>query len=212
MVHGKYSSIIMSEEEYHIIFPKTQVNFTREDLIFIINHIKSRYTSTLYFKLHCYDKRNNEIYTYTSPRWLINETYSRRQRAFSLSSDVYDKILYTQIELITIGISSENPLYFTECMFSEYDGDNMEYHVPNDVMKEVEIGLINSRYVNLYDGDGNFLQVIRPTAEDITNTTLLKSTCTVLAPHLYEESDIDDPVEVFMEYINQTEQIIDVLR
>lgn len=202
----------MSEEEYHILFPKIQVNFNKEDLIFIINNIKSRYTSTLYFKLHCYDRTNTEIYTYTSPRWMIDEVYTRRQRAFSLSSDVYSKILYTQIELITIGISSENPLYFTECMFAEYDGDNMEYHVPNDVMADVQIGFVKNWYVNLYDSDGNFLQVIRPTGGNITNTTLTKSTCTVLAPHLYEESDIDDPVEIFMEYINQTEQRIDVLR
>lgn len=168
--------------------------------------------STLYFKLHCYDKSDTEIYTYTSPRWVIDTEYKKRSRYFELSDDVYENVLYTQIELITLGISSENPLYFTECMFSEYEGDNMDYHMPQEVIKDVKVGFLNSRYVNLYNSEGNYLQVIRPTGKDITTNNLVKDTCTVLSPHLTDESDIDDPINIFMEFINQTEQRIDVLR
>lgn len=200
------------EEEYHILFPKTQVNFTKNQLVFHINHIKSRNLSTLFFKLHCFDKRDNEIYVYTSPRWVIDSEYSSRTRVFEISNTVYEQVLYTQIELISLGNSSENPLYFTECMFAEYDGDNVEYHQPSEQIRDVEVGFLNSRYVNLYTQSGDYLQVIRPTGKNITTNTLIKDTCTVLAPHLVEESDIDDPVNIFMEFINQTEQRIDVLR
>ena len=202
----------MTEEEYHILFPKIQVNFTKNDLVFHINNIKSRHLSTLHFKLHCFDKHDEEIYVYTSPRWVIDNEYSARTRAFTISDKVYDEVLYTQIELITLGITSENPLYFTECMFAEYDGDNVIYHEPSEVIRDVEIGFINSRYVNLYTSDGDYLQVIRPTGKGITTNTLVRETCTVLAPHLENEADIDDPINIFMEFINQTEQRIDVLR
>lgn len=201
----------MVEEEYRIKFPKIQVNFSSSDLFFLINHVKSREVSALYFKLHCYDKSNTEFYTYVSPRWIITKDYSKKIRTFSLSDDVYDKVLYTRIELIAVGNSSENPLYFTECMFGEDEGV-YEYHTPHEVLKEYTIGFLNSCYVNLYDNDGNYLQIIRPNRENISNNVINHSTCTVLAPHLYEESDIDDPVNVFLEFINQTEQRIDVLR
>lgn len=201
----------MVEEEYHIKFPKIQVNFSRPELLFLINQVKSRHPSVLYFKLHCYDKTDTKIYTYTSPRWAVSDEYRKKTRIFELSKDIYEKVLYTQIELISLGNSSENPLYFTECMFAEYDGE-LDYHKPNEAITHLEVGLLNSRYINLYDNDGNFLQVIRPDGKNIFTDRLSASTCTVLAPHLSEESDIDDPVNVFLEFINQTEQRIDVLR
>ena len=200
------------EEEYHILFPRIQVNFTKPDLVFLINKIRSRSMSALYFKFHCYNRANELLYTYTSPRWVIDTEYQQRWRAFELPDEVYDEVLCTQIELITIGNSSENPLYFTECMLSEYNGDNVKYHEPNEVIKNKKVGFLNSRYANLYTYDGNYVQVIRPQGDDFNTGELTKSTCSVLAPHLSEESDIDDPVNIFMEFINQTEQRIDVLR
>ena len=201
----------MSEEEYSIKFPKIQANFSSTNLVFIINQIKSRLTSVLYFKCHFYDRHNTIIYTYVSPRWVIDTEYKTRKRTFSISNDVYKEVIDVQIELIAIGNSSENPLHFTECMFAEDDGINV-YHMPNEVIKETNIGFLKSRYVNLYDRNGNYVQIIRPTGQDFTTKTLTKSTCTVLAPHLSNEGDIDDDVNVFMEFINQSEQRIDVLR
>ena len=197
------------ETEYHFTFPKTPTTFITNTVTFSINHIKSRLLSVLYFKLHCYDKSDTEIYTYTSPRWVIDTDWRRRVRTFYLPNGVEEDIVYTQIELISIGVSSLNPLYFTECMLNE-KGD-IGYHQPSE-HRELTVGFLNSRYVNLYSNDGNFLQVIRPQGDKIETNKLLKSTCTVIAPHLAEESDIDDPINIFMEFINQTEQRIDVLR
>lgn len=202
----------MTEEEFHIKFPKTFVQFNSSNLVFLINHVKSRLTSVLYFKLHCYDKLDNLIYTYVSPRWVIDTEYTKRRRFFTLSDDVLENTAYTQIELISIGTSSENPLFFTECMFAESSNLDVEYHVPNDVVKTATVGLHQSMYALLYNQSGSYLQVIRPYGDGFLTNCLTKSSCTVLAPHFEDESDIDTPVNIFMEFINQKEQRIDVLR
>jgi len=199
----------MSETEYHLKFPKTQIRFESDEITFSINHIKSRLTSVLYFIFHCYDKTDTEIHTYVSPRWVIDTEYKRRTRTFTIPQTIVDRTLSTRIELVAIGINSENPLYFTECMLNE--GEDIGYHIPHQQVNKT-VGLLNSRYVNLYDKEGNFLQVIRPQGDRISTNKLDKSTCTVLAPHFFEESDIDDPINIFMEFINQTDQRIDVLR
>lgn len=199
----------MTEIEYHLKLPKTPILFNEEEVTFSINHIKSRLTSVLYFNFYCYNKSDTKIYTYTSPRWVIDTTYQRRSRTFTLPSDVVDETAYTQVELVVIGITSENPLYFTECMLNE--GEDIGYHQPHEQINRT-IGLHNSRYVNLYDAEGNFLQIIRPQGDKLATNKIDKSTCTVLAPHFHDEEDIDDPINVFMEFINQTEQRIDVLR
>lgn len=199
----------MSEIEYHLKFPRTQILFNEDEITFSINHIKSRLTSILYFLFYCYDKTGTKIYTYTSPRWVIDTEYSRRSHTFNIPTDIVDATAYTQVELVAIGITSENPLYFTECMLNE--GEDIGYHQPQEQIVRT-IGLHNSRYVNLYNADGNFLQVIRPQGDQMATNKIDKSTCTVLAPHFHDEEDIDDPINVFLEFINQTEQRIDVLR
>ena len=65
----------------------------------------------------------------------------------------------------------------------------------------------NSRYINLYNNDGNYLQVIRPMGDNLTTNVLTKSTCSVLAPHFHDEEDIDDPVNIFLEFINQNREL-----
>ena len=202
----------MSEIEYSLKFPKTTVMFDTNELQFSINHIKSRLMSTLYFKLHCFDRTGeNIIYTYTSLRWVIETDWKRKSRVFEIPYDLLESIYYTQIELVAVGIDSENPLYFTECMLNEMP-EQSEYHLPQGKIN-ISVGLVNSRYVNLYNIDDDvYLQVIRPNGDDIATNKLPKSTCTVLAPHLANESDIDDPVNIFMEFINQVDQRIDVLR
>lgn len=199
----------MNETEYHLKFPLTPILFTDEEITFSINYIKSRLTSVLYFKLHCYNRSETEIYTYTSPRWVIDTVYSRRSRTFTIPENILEQTYFTRIELVAVGITSENPLYFSECMLNE--GDDIGYYSPNEHIN-YSVKFQNSRYVNLYNQDGNFLQVIRPQGDSIDTNKLLKSTCTVLAPHFFDEEDIDDPVNIFAEFINQTEQRIDVLR
>ena len=56
-----------------------------------------------------------------------------------------------------------------------------------------------SCYANLYNEDGKFLQVIRPSKDDIFINKITASEVTVLAPHLEDEAEEDSPVNLFFE-------------
>ena len=216
--------------QYHILFPKTQIQFSRNDLTFSIDHIKSRKPSVLYFHLHCFDidgdlikiDNNNKIidktsegyddgYTvYTSDRWVIGTVYEHRHSPIELSDEIIENTVYTQIEIITMGIDSENPLYFNKAMLQE--GEFKEYHMPSEIETELLVGFHNNVYANLYKDDGDYLQVIRPNREAIHTNMIDKGEYTILAPHFDDDVDFDDDVAVFIEAMNQREQTIDVLR
>ena len=93
---------------------------------------------------------------------------------------------------------------------TEYNG----YHVPQelDKMNSHTIELPSNLYANLYDKDGNYLQVIRPNKEQFNTNTLNKAQYTILAPHFESVEDVDSHIAVFLEAMNQREQKIDVLR
>ena len=96
-------------------------------------------------------------------------------------------------------------------MFNE--GEVISYHEPNEVVEKANIGLDKSGYANLYnDDEDTYLQVIRPDKKQIRSDVLSKCHCTVLAPHIESEPSVDSPINLFLEFINQTEQRIDVLR
>lgn len=203
--------------QYHMLFPMTRILFNNTQLTFSINHIKSRQPSVLYFKLHCYDahidsdgKPTNEIYTYTSDRWVIGTVYEHRETTFNITEEAMENTAYTQIEVITMGIDSENPLYFTEVMFQE--GAFSDYHSPSEVKTSSLIGLHNNTYANLYTSDGEYLQVIRPNREAFHTDKLDKAETTILAPHFPDDEDFDSDIAVFIEAMNQREQTINVLR
>lgn len=199
------------EEEYLIKLPKADAYFMDDDLSFSIGNIRSRETSTLYFILELFDMSDNLIYTYTSERWVIDTVYSSRHRDFKIPSEFTDMSAKYQITLIASGISSENPLYFNNIMFREGEWDG-EYHQTDEYITEYEIQFNKSSYANLYSPNGTYLQVIRPSKAKLHTNKLDKCICTVLAPHLEYETDVDSPVAVFLEFINMTEQRIDVLR
>lgn len=203
------------ELEYHLTLPKEVVIFSNNQLTFSIDKMKSRLPSVVYFILHLYDRDGDEILlnnrpVYTSRRWAVDRTYSTYHTTFEIDDSLVDMAVKFQLELVMINITSENPLYFNGLMFNE--GEYMDYHEPSEIQTEKEIGFINSSYANLYSLDGNFLQVIRPTRTKMFTNKLSASPCTVIAPHFDDEPDIDHPINIFMEFINQTEQRIDVLR
>lgn len=211
--------VIMTQQiQYHLFFPVTQVLFSKNELSFTINHIKSRVPSVVYFRLHCYDmildsetrKPSHEIYTFTSPRWVVGTVYETRTHTFTIPDDIVEDTAYTQIELVTMGIDSENPLYFSEVMFQE--GVFSEYHSPSEEIKSIPIAFHNNSYANLYTDDGEYLQVIRPNREAFHTDVLDKAQYTILAPHFEDDENFDDDVAVFIEAMNQREQTINVLR
>lgn len=216
--------------QYHILLPKTQILFEKNDLTFSIDHIKSRIPSVLYFHLHCFDidgdlikinnngkiiDKNSEGYNngytvYTSDRWVIGTVYEHRESYFEISDEIIEETAYTQIEIVTMGIDSENPLYFNKIMLQEGQFD--DYHQPSEIETSLLVGFQNNTYANFYKDDGDYLQVIRPQKEALHTNILDKAECTILAPHFDDDIDFDDDVAVFIEAMNQREQTIDVLR
>ena len=196
--------------EYHLLFPKTHILFTENDLTFSINQIRSRKPSVLYVQLHFFDMDGELIDTLVSDRWVIGTVYEHRECKFTIDDSLIQQTTYTQIEMVLMGIDSENPLYFTEVMLQQ--GDFEHYHKPSDLITNLPVKLINNMYANLIKDDGDYLQVIRPKMEDFTTTTLTGAEYTILAPHFADDEDFDDDVAVFMELLNQREQTIDVLR
>lgn len=197
--------------QYHLKFPLTQVLFSNNELTFSIDNIRSRVPSVLYFKLHCYDiSKTNEIYTYTSDRWVIGTVYEHRHTTFEIPENILEDVAYTQIEVITMGIDSENPLYFNKVMFQE--GEFEEFHEPSELQESVLVGFKTNTYANLYTDNGEYLQVIRPNKESFHSDNLDKAQVTILAPHFEDDEDFDDDVAVFIEAMNQREQKIEILR
>ena len=197
-------------DEYHIKLPMTDALFLDNHLSFSIQHIRSREPSTLYFKVEFYDMHDTLLHTYTSNRWMIDTVYNTRFRNFTIPVDVADATAKYKVTLIAEGLSSENPLYFVGLMFQE--GDYSDYHTVSEAITDVKIGFNKSSYANLYSQNGSYLQVIRTSKTDMHTNKLDKCACTVLAPHLAEENVFDDPINVFLEFLNQTDQRIDVLR
>lgn len=162
---------------------------------------------------------------YTSDRTVIGTSYGDEPsyvHPFSIPSkytkddkqrSVIEDTFYYVIEIITLGVDSENPLYFNQMMFQEgleYNG----YHEPQemDKMNSHLINLPQNLYANLYDYEGNYLQVIRPNKEPFNTNNLGKAKYTILAPHFENDTGVDNHIDVFLEAMNQTEQRIDVLR
>lgn len=203
------------ELEYHIKLPKQVVIFSDNELTFSIDKMKSRLPCVVYFILHLFDKNDDEVLVNQKPvhissRWVVDKTYSTYYDTFEIDESFVDNAVQFQIELVLINVTSENPLYFNGLMFNE--GEYKEYHEPSELETEKEIGFLNSSYTNLYSSNGYFLQVIRPTRAKMFTNRLSASQCSVLAPHFDDERVVDHPINIFMEFINQTEQRIDVLR
>ena len=208
--------------EYRLKLPKQNVLFDTVDLTFSINHLRSRRPSIIYFILHLYDMSNNEILiddnpVFISERSVVGTKFDLENAdyvyTFSIPQSALDSAVYNQLEIRTLGVDSENPLYFSELMLqegTEYNG----YHVPQelDKMNSHTIELPSNLYANLYDKDGNYLQVIRPNKEQFNTNTLNKAQYTILAPHFESDEDVDSHIAVFLEAMNQREQKIDVLR
>lgn len=229
MVYGELEQ--MSDLEYKVLFPKepSEVHFMKNTLSFGIEHLKSRLPCSVYFILHLYDENNEEIgheivhiidheeiveiepvYEFKS-RWIVDNTYSTYFETFNINQEFVDRSVKYQIELRFDGVTSENPCYFNGLMFNEGEWDG--YHKPYEMRDKVVIGFQNTGYVNLYDDDNEtFLQVIRPNQDGFNTSELTGSGCTVLAPHIPSEPSVDDPLNLYLEFINQTEQRIDVLR
>lgn len=197
--------------KYKLTFRETQIRVSDDEITFTIGQIKSRSMSVVYFKFYAYDLRKNLIAEYTNERWVITTEYTEKTKTFTIPlSASYEPqdIDSVVIELYTIGIDSENPLYFNRVMLNS--GGYLDYHQPNEAIKDIEVGFKTNKYVNLYDSSDGFLQIIRPYGESFSTEKLTPSQTTILVPHLDNETSFDNPTSIFYEYMYMVEQVIGV--
>ena len=198
---------------FHLTFPRVQKNFDATLLSFSIGNIKSRVASVAQIKLHCYNYLGNEILVnsdavHIGNRFVVTTEYQEHVETISLTADQLSKTYEFEVELILYGITSENPCWFNQVMLEV--GEHSEYHKPSEAIDEAAVVFKNNNYAVLYNIEGEGLQVIRPTHDLITTKNITKSPYTILAPHLDNEPVMDAPSRLMMEFINQTEQYIQI--
>lgn len=201
--------------EFHITFPKFQKNIDDGNVVFSIGNIKSRVPSVIYFKFHCYDLHDDEILVNSQPvhvgkRFVVTPLYREYLEEFEIPENILSRTFSFEIELILLGITSENPCWFNQIMFEK--APHTEYHKPDESFEKSKVLFNNNNYVVLFNIYGNSLQVIRPYKDNFDTKTLTASKCTVLAPHLDDEIKQDTPANLMQEFINQTEQYIQILK
>lgn len=184
-------------------------NFAETTLTFSIQKIKSK-NDVVVIKpsIHFYNIGKTELSSETA-MWIIGSTYNKYSYEINVS-DIED-IAYYKVKLTIYNLKEGNALSFNHIQLAE--GNVTEYHQPEQDIPKTRIRVQNNFYANLYtSSDESYLQVIRPYYNDIDTETLSKSKATVIAPHLTNEEETDTPSNLGLEFMNQCEQVIEILR
>lgn len=205
----------MTQTEYHIRFQKIRNPIENLNLTFVIGNMKCRTYAVVYFVLHAYNNRGDEIYSvgnkpiYTSKRWVVDESYRQYIEEFSVTDKQLKQFAFIQIELVAINVDDNNPLWFTQCMLT--DDVFFAYHAPNEAKAESEVNLINNCYADMFiTHSDSYLQIIRPSKKSFTTNKLTKNDITVIAPHLADEPQVDKSSNLLMEFLNQKEETTNI--
>lgn len=98
--------------------------------------------------------------------------------------------------------------------FMYYDGDaiiNHDIDTSRLYAEQVTINFADTYFANIYnDKDSYGLCVARPYQEPFTLTSLKASSETVLIPYTKKANEWDKPQQVFLEYLNAKQQVIDI--
>lgn len=199
--------------KYIITLPKEKLTkkFNTPRLTLTIGKMKSQdiCITTPILTLHNLNKK--QIKQYKGKQWVTANNYKEYTQTYNITEEELHETAYIQIQLETIGINSETPLYFNNLMLNE--GDYTTYHQPDQTLEETSIYFINNFYTNLYTKNtDSYLEIIRPNYDNLTTKTLNKSKVTILAPHLIGEDIIDSPENLSLEYMNMSDQVIEILR
>ena len=95
-----------------------------------------------------------------------------------------------------------------------YDGDailNHDIDTSRAFAEQVTINFADTYFANIYnDKDNCGLCIARPNQEPFTLTSLKASSETVLIPYMKKATEWDKPQQVFLEYLNAKQQVIDI--
>lgn len=199
------------EREFKIRTNKFLHEISDDTLTFAIDQMKCRTLAVVYFKIHAYDMNDDELLVngdalYVSKRWVVSGEFHTFFETFTLDSKLSRLIKELSVELCMIRVGINNPLTFTgvRLMNGEYDGVHHESSEA-DIIHTIEFP--NNPYVNLYSSNTtDYLQIIRPYKNLITTSEIKRDKCTILAPHIAGEDNIDNPSNLILEVMNQEEQ------
>lgn len=95
-----------------------------------------------------------------------------------------------------------------------YDGDailNHDVDTSRAFAEQVTINFADTYFANIYDENSSCgLCIARPYQEPFTLTSLKASSETVLIPYMKKSTEWDKPQQVFLEYLNAKQQVIDI--
>lgn len=186
-------------------------NFSNNKLSLYIGNLKCDDIVFLRPIIEVYTTGKSLIRTHYGKWKVIGNEYQQLYNGFTLNQGDMERIGYYRISLQFDGVTLHNKLYFNHLQLAEGTVD--KYHQPESSIPKTSIKLINNFYVNLYQSTtDNYLQVIRPYYNNFDTETLTKSKVTVLAPHLANEDDIDSPQNIGLEFMNASDQVIEILR
>lgn len=188
-----------------------QRNFSTRKLSYYIDNI--RCDDLMFAKpfIDLYTTGKSHIATYNGDWNVVGSEYQPILSTLNISSNHLQRTGYYTVGLMVDGATLHNKLYFNHLQLAE--GVIDKYHQPESSIPKTSIKLVNNFYVNLYQSNTeNYLQVIRPYYNNFDTETLTKSKVTVLVPHLANEDDIDDPQNIGLEFMNASDQVIEILR
>ena len=200
-------------KSYNIYLPAKKMvkNFKGQKLTLSIGKIKSREFCVVTPYFIFFDTDEKEVFRATlMESYLVTPSYSKIVTTIDFAHDLTN-LMYYQVMLKVEGVHSNNPVQFTELMVNE--GEPVDYIKPDEDVGESTVEFVNNFYALYYSTNlKGSLQIIRPNYDRITTENLLRSKCTVLAPHLNNELNPDKPENIGLEYMNMTEQTIELVR
>lgn len=198
-------------KRYNVKSTYIKRNFTNRKLSYLIDNIRCNDIMLIKPFIEVYTTGKTLINTYYSNWKVIGSEYQPLSTTFNINSNEMSRIGYYKVGFLLDGATLHNKLYFNHLQLAE--GTVNKYHQPESTIPKTSIKLINNFYVNLYQSTtDNYLQVIRPYYNNFDTETLTKSKVTVLAPHLANEDDIDSPQNIGLEFMNASDQVIEILR
>ena len=198
-------------KRYNISSKLLKKNFSSSKVTFYIDHARADDIVFIRPYMSVYTSGKAFIKNYWGGWQIITPKYTSHSATYTLTNTELEGIGYYKVGLVVDNATLHNKLYFNHIQLAE--GTVKSYHQPEANIPKTSIKLQNNFYVNLYsDNNNGFLQVIRPYYNNFDTETLTKSKVTVLAPHLDNEDDIDSPQNIGLEFMNASDQVIEILR
>lgn len=186
-------------------------NFTNPKITLSVGNMKSDDLLMVRPIIRLYTSGKAYLTQYAGAWWVVNKNYLQKARTFNINQETLNKTAYYKIVFVVDGMTPRNRFYFNHVQLSE--GSTTDYHPPEEDIPKSTIQFTTNFYANLYTStEENYLQVIRPYYNNIDTETITKSKATVLAPHLMNEDYYDSPANIGLEFMNSTDQVIEILR